>query len=438
MKSLISKLNDLIEFRVFQPSDKDKQTPRQLPFKEGQILDYVEQEHHAKRAGKHTDVRIGNRRGMLSWATKKPLPEPGGKIQLHPQPVHPQSYNDFEGEIRSGYGAGTVRKIHKGSALVTRADSGQTNYTVASKRGSNRFSLLNTKLGHLLVREKPPEAPVAEKPKFKNVRHEQARSVLKSLPPGSSVQPKIDGALVYVTSQGGRPEVFSHRKSAKTGDHIVHTERFFRGRPRSSSHPTVLAELYGERKGKAIEPQELGGVLNAHIAESLKRQNERGIKLKAAAFDLADQKDPYQSRLAKVREIVKQYSGKLIVPEDVPPEQGHELFRKIRSGKHPLTKEGVIIRRPDDRPIKIKNMTEANVKIAGVFPGKGKYSNISGGFTYSDKSGKLIGKVGTGLSDETRKELHKYVGRTARIRHQGKYESGAYRAPSLVAIDENR
>src|SRR6266850_1637252 len=79
-RELIAKLDNLIQFKIFQPKKKDQPPEGDLPFREGQSVDYVEQEHHAKRAGRHTDLRIGGRRGMYSWATKKDLPEPGGKI----------------------------------------------------------------------------------------------------------------------------------------------------------------------------------------------------------------------------------------------------------------------------------------------------------------------------------------------------------------------
>ncbi len=82
--------------------------------------------------------------------------------------------------------------------------------------------------------------------------------------------------------------------------------------------------------------------------------------------------------------------------------------------------------------IKIKNTSEANVSITGTFPGTGQFEGSHGGITYEG------GQVGTGFTKETRRQLHKYVGRTARIRHQGRYPSGAYRAPSFIAIEENK
>ncbi len=441
MHSLIFKLNELLEFKVFQPSKKDQQTPDSLPFKEGQILDYVEQEHNAKRSGKHTDIRIGNKRGMFSWATKKALPEPGQKIQLHPQPIHPKSYNDFEGEIKSGYGAGTVRTRHKGKALVTRSGEGQTNITVTSKRGSHRLAILNTKLGHLLVREKHPEAPAAQKPAYKSLPAEEAPHHLRNLTKGSIVQPKIDGALVHIQSHKGKLEIFSHRNS-KEGSPILHTERFFKERPKSNlpgKTPTISGELYGTRNGRAIEPQELGGILNSHIHKSIEKQKQQNVKLKIMPFDIQD-RGTYPERLERLRAAVSQLPrGKFTLPESTNnPTEALKLFKRIKEGKHPLTREGLIIRPPNGKLIKIKNVQEENVKIAATFSGSGKYEKSHGGFIYHDNHGNPIGNVGTGFTDETRRNLHRYIGRTARIRHQGKYPSGAFRAPVFIGIDESR
>jgi hypothetical protein len=378
-------LDRLIEFaKLYQPAAGEAAPEGDLPFKEGQTLDYVVQEHHAKRAGKHLDIRIGDRSGMYSWATKKhiagALPE-GGKVLLHPQPIHPQSYNDFEGEIKSGYGAGVVKTRHIGSVLITKSEPGQTNSR--QRGGSHRMALIKRGNKHLLVREKNPEAPEgAEKPTFKSVAPDKAADVLQE---GALVQPKIDGALVYVTTKGGRPEIFSHRRSKLTGKHIVHTERVLGGRPRldipKEHQGAVLAELYGKKDGKVIDPQELGGILNAHIDEAIKRQKEKGIQLKLAPFDVVGEKGRYQDRLQRANQIAQHLGDVVETPETVPATQARGLIKQIAAGKHPLTKEGVIVRGPSGKDVKLKNVAEEDVRIHDVLE-KGNLPVI-GGFTYA-------------------------------------------------------
>jgi ATP-dependent DNA ligase len=88
------------------------------------------------------------------------------------------------------------------------------------------------------------------------------------------------------------------------------------------------------------------------------------------------------------------------------------------------------------KPIKVKPRQEHDVFIREVFPG-GKYPGDAGGFRYSlDETGPIVGKVGSGLSDDTRKLLWEMIGRRARIAAQEQFPSGAYRAPSLLAIHE--
>lgn len=440
-KELIAKLDELINFASLHQPRREDEPPGKLPtFREGEFLDYNVQRHHARRAGLHRDVRIGNKQhGLLSWATRKDLPSPGKSIAIHEQPTHPHSYAGWSGEIPSGYGAGQVASEELRKALVTKSSEDQLHATLGGQKGSHRVAFVKTKHGWLFSKGKAPQPPKeAEKPPAKSLSPKEAKGYLKDLPPGASVQPKLDGALVYVTTKGGRPEIFSHRVSKVTGKHPIHTERVFRGRPTidipREHQRTLVGELYGKIRGKAIPPQQLGGILNAHVDESIRKQQASGVKLKVMPFDYVDgQDEQYAERLAKVRQTLKHLPGDVFHPpeEAKTPQAALRLHEKIRAGQHPLTSEGVVIHPPHGKLIKVKHTGETNVKITGTFPGKGKYEGSYGGFTYGTG-----GKVGSGFSDETRAELHKYIGRSARIRHQGEYKTGKHRAPVFIAVNE--
>lgn len=79
---------------------------------------FVIHKHRAKRAGLHFDLRLENKRGNFSsWALPKAkLPKKKGeRFYAIRVADHSFGYGDFEGEIPSGYGAGTVTIHDRGS-----------------------------------------------------------------------------------------------------------------------------------------------------------------------------------------------------------------------------------------------------------------------------------------------------------------------------------
>lgn len=449
----------------FAPGIKNKRKFGDLNLlKPGDILDYVLQRHLAQKAGPHIDVRFGSpKTNLFSWATRKPLPEEGKSIGLYRQPLHEYSYKDFEGMIPPGYGHGPVWKLREGKLLITLKDpKGNIHFTIADRQIPERYLLVAPKergpRRNLLVRAKLPSSLDVEKPKFKEVKTNQIPSILSKLTDKDIVQTKIDGALSLVNIPKNKIiEILSHRISKITGRPVVQTERFFGQRPiinvpESLTNSVLLGEMYGVRKGKAIPIQELGGILNSVIAKSLAYQKDKDIQLKTMLFDIVKEhgKDvshlPYAQRLELLRKYMKYLpKDKFHLPETVRgPEKAMELYRKIKAHKHPLTVEGLIIRKAEnDEPIKAKLFKEHNVYIRDIFPGEGKYKGkAAGGFWYSlTPHGPIVGKVGTGLSDIMRKMLwenpKEFIGRVARIQAQSQFKNtGAFRAPSFLALEE--
>jgi hypothetical protein len=123
------------------------------------------------------------------------------------------------------------------------------------------------------------------------------------------------------------------------------------------------------------------------------------------------------------------------------PAEGIEMFHQIRSGKHPLTQEGVVIHPAQGVPLKGKLTDEHLVHVTGTFPGEGKRSRTVGGFTYGHEPGKTVGRVGSGFSDQFLNEVARdpavFVGRLARIKAQEKLPSGALRAPVFLGLHED-
>jgi ATP-dependent DNA ligase len=123
------------------------------------------------------------------------------------------------------------------------------------------------------------------------------------------------------------------------------------------------------------------------------------------------------------------------------------LLEDVRTGKVPETKEGVVAWHLTENksPIKLKFTKDHDIYIRDFFPGEGKYKGHAvGGFFFShDPDGPIVGKVGTGITDVQRLDMHenpeKYMGMVARVKAQQKYRSGALRAPSFQGwhLDKN-
>lgn len=428
------------------------------------LYDLIIQKHKAQRAGTHYDIRIGDPEvNLLSWAARKPLPEkPKNKILAILQPLHEYSYKDFEGKIEEGYGKGEVNKEFEGKILITKVTPNSVHFTTAWNRFPERYVMAKGKGNNWYIINVTPTEPIPyEKVKYTLVPSEQAEEVLSQLQPGQTVQAKIDGAASLTKLLKDKIEILSYRIQKNTGRPIIHTERFNLKQqdlkiPSEWVGTILRGEIYAvDEKGVAIPPQELGGLLNASIEKSLQTQKEKGYKLKNLIFDVESVKDkpidkekvPYEERKDILKKVI-QFLPKDVfhLPEEADTSQkALDLWKRIVSGKYPLTSEGVIIHSPYEKPKKVKIREDYDVYIRGFFKGQGKYEGKGvGGFYYSwTEDGPIVGKVGTGLSDELREDMYKnpedYIGRVARVQAQGIFpKTKALRAPSFIALHEDK
>ena len=455
---------------------------------EGKLLQYVVQRHNAARAGLHHDVRLGGGpkgNELFSWATKKELPKPGGKIVLYQQPLHKGSYADFQGTIVKGYGRGTVATADKGNVIVTHAGPDKIKFVVTHHKYPEYYTMVKktgmtpaprterekvTQGGSwLLINTTPMDAAKflggkpgdvgLQKMKYTSV---PANDVEKLFDPKYLTQQKIDGASMlfhllsdkieavsYRTGAGGRPIIHSHRIFGPTGSKLSVKM------PPNLVGTILRGETYGQRGNKVIPPQELGGILNSSVSKSLAKQKEQHIKMKNMLFDVVREgKTPIapgsigaEERLSKLENIVKYLPREQFeLPETArTPDASKKLWERIISHRHPQTSEGIVAWPKDPGlPVKAKAFPESDVYIQRSFPGEGKYKGTAaGGFEYSlGPNGPTVGKVGTGLSDESRRELlehpEEWIGRLARIKSQGQFpESGAHRAPVFISRHED-
>ena len=430
------------------PDRQDYRDIKDLPT--GKLLKYVLQEHNAKRAGKHYDFRLGDD-SMYSWALPKGLPAPGKKHLAIRQPQHTPDYNTFEGEIPEGtYGAGKVRLADKGSIIVDSAEPGKINLTVAHRKAPENYSLIQTKDKNWLLINTTPQTSEIHK-KHKKVHYDVIpEDKVDDLLQGKHVvSAKIDGAAGLFHILKDRIEALSYRTD-KQGRPIVHTKRIGGLEnlkiPKNLVGKMLRGEIYGVRKGKAIPPQELGGILNASLENAIRKKQEKGIELRAALFNILGDDRSYPEKLKDIKGIIGQLPQE--VPLDLPPlaespEGARELYEKIRQGSHPLTSEGLVgFPIEGGKPAKLKFRPEADVIIRKIFEAATKGEPRAGGFEYSlPDSEDIVGKVGTGFSHEVLKDMlanpEDYIGRRAVIKAQEQFPSGAYRAPSFINLHED-
>lgn len=438
-------------------------------------LRYVIQRHLAQRAGPHYDIRLGPDQGhkptMLSWAARHLPEQPGEKRMAFQQPLHTGAYADFEGEIVSGYGKGTVATHDNGNVIVTKVTPNKINFAVIHKKHPETFVLVRksgrpmtpqtarearTQGGSwLMINTTPTDVIKHNKVHYTTV---PAEEISKLFDEEYLHDEKIDGAAALYKVLADRIEVLSYRPTTD-GRPIVHTYRVGGTTnidiPKHLVGSVLRGELYGVRRstGEAIPAQELGGILNATTLKSLQKQREQGVELKSRLFNVlqhgnepVSMDSPVDERMEKLREIAQHLPpSKYTLPTMAgTPEEQKQLWERVTSGNHPLTREGIVAwPRAGGKPTKVKLYADHDVFVREIFPGGGKLEGTgAGGFGYSlEPEGPIVGRVGTGFSDATRKQMwetpEEYKGRVARIKAQGQFPSGAYRAPAFLALHED-
>ena len=106
---------------------------------------FVIQEHNATNL--HWDFRLEEKGVLKSWAIPKQPPKRKNLKRLAIQvPDHELSYAKFQGEIKSGYGKGTVKTWDKGTYKLIKKDKDKIEFKLNGKKLNGTYVLVNTKL----------------------------------------------------------------------------------------------------------------------------------------------------------------------------------------------------------------------------------------------------------------------------------------------------
>ncbi len=138
------------------PNKKKTSKLPEITPKTSQVWHFAVQDHYAKRAGRHFDLRLGDPKTGIahSWAIPKHrLPAPGETLLAVRQPDHTIPYMSFVGTLRGGYGAGKVERHAKGVVEVLRSSqdvvkftwnkNGRTSTYLLIRRGEKVWLMLN-------------------------------------------------------------------------------------------------------------------------------------------------------------------------------------------------------------------------------------------------------------------------------------------------------
>lgn len=414
------------------------------------VWPYSIQQHVAKRAGKHYDLRLGPQ--GLSWAIRN-WPKPGEKTLAKQTDDHALSYYGFSGKIPAGYGAGTVKALEHGETEILKSTPDKITFITRDRYLPKRYTLVRTALKDskssasndwLLINHTPTtkrkEIPQS-KPKYKSIKPAD----LSEISDKSSIlmSPKYDGAAnIVVLKNNKHPEIFSYR-AGKSGL-IDHTFKLNYDRLKAntgSPQPTVVwAETMAYKGKKPLHVSKLSGLLNAGLTNT--RYSKTPFKNIIYNIDIYKGKDvstkPYGEKLELLKTLVKQNKF-LSLPEiSKTPEEKKKLIKTILKHKHPQTSEGVVLydlKRP--LPLKSKFDKEFIVYIKGFKSGKGKFTKSTGGLEYSHTlNGPVVGVIGGGFTEELRQELfnnpNKYKNKPILVKAQERLSSGALRAPIFL------
>ncbi|MBS7611896.1 3'-phosphoesterase [Candidatus Bathyarchaeota archaeon] len=120
-------------------------------------LNFVVHEHKAKKAGLHYDLRLESNGVLKDWAFRKAPPEIVGIKRFGiAQEDHDLSWLDFEGEIKEGYGAGTMKIWDRGFYEVVKKTDKVIVLRFYGDRLKGEYTLMPFRNGWLFFKTKTP------------------------------------------------------------------------------------------------------------------------------------------------------------------------------------------------------------------------------------------------------------------------------------------
>lgn len=123
---------------------KKSSEPKDVVKKSSKKRIYVIQEHNASHL--HWDLRLEMNGVLKSWALPKVPPRVKNlkRLAVHVED-HPLGYEKFEGEIKEGYGKGSVKIWDKGTYELIENFPDKLVFEIKGKKLKGKYALIKTR-----------------------------------------------------------------------------------------------------------------------------------------------------------------------------------------------------------------------------------------------------------------------------------------------------
>jgi bifunctional non-homologous end joining protein LigD len=417
---------------------------------------FVVQEHSARRL--HWDLRLEHEGAAASWAIPNGIPmSPEQNRKAIRTEDHPLEYLTWEGEIPKGeYGAGTMRVWDSGTFELEKWTEAKVMAEFHGERLRGRYAIFRAGRSDrdwMIHRIDPAEheadpfpesvVPMLAKP-----------APLPADDAGWGVEVKWDGVRAIAYCRPGRLELQTRNLNTVT-DSYPEVRRLARG---LGSREAVLdGELVAFDEDGKPSFERLQQRIH-QTDDSIVRRRMKSHPVTYVVFDLLylDGHDLMDEPYSVRRELLEGLGLEGESWQTPAHSVGHAEELLAAAAEREL--EGIVLKRLDSRYVpgkrtgswlKVKNLGRQEFVIGGWLPGEGRRKGTLGALLlgYHDPEGegagelRYAGKVGTGFSERTLKELLQRLRPLARETNPfgRKGPRGAnYVEPMLVAEVEYR
>jgi bifunctional non-homologous end joining protein LigD len=405
---------------AYQAKRDPKKTPEPMGAKKANVRKktalptFVIQEHHARAL--HWDFRLERDGVLVSWALPKGLPmDPHtNHLAVHVED-HPLDYGRFEGDIPKGeYGAGNVTIWDHGTYDTEKWRANEIIVVLHGTRASGKYVLFQTHENQWMIHRMDP-APTNFEAMPEHVRPMLALAgELPAKEAGWAYEFKWDGVRAMLYVDGGRVRALTRNDKS-----LMSTFPELRevGLHLGSRSAILDGEIVALDKDNRPSFGTLAKRLHVESKVAIEKLT-RSIPASFFAFDLLYLEgrslieQPYDER-RKLLESLKLNGETFATPPSITNMPGTKVLRI--SEERGL--EGVVVKRRRARYspglrngdwIKVKNFHTQEVVIGGWTAGKGERAGSLGALllgVHTEGGLAYVGKVGTGFTAATRKEL---------------------------------